>query len=212
MNGPNQSNAPATEPLKVGEEVEIHGQAMMVKSVDGETGQPQLVPTPTKPLTKEEQREKYWNGVVSGIIRKSKKLAENAPIQMPAASSGRYIKFALDKNGNFSLGKGRGRLRQRVNPTMLSIARLSQQYFGIYLQSLFKAAQAEAKNETASIKPITQEDLNKAQAWALNRAETEISAPRKAARKPARARQKAARRQGFGLISGNQARCTFSGR
>jgi hypothetical protein len=209
-----------TEPLESGKLIDL-GEDSIVKVQAG-------LKTPTH-----EQMEKeagkilatdeaiaQWTKVVREIITKSK--GEGA--EVPEGETGKYIKYALDANGNLSFGKRHGRRKPRgkhagfKKQRQIAIAGIAQKLFGAYLTSLFKAAKVEqdaamakAKEEGASeeellkigMAPLTQEKMNKAQKWAFTKAVEIYEAPERAEKKLRRLRQHTARRINFGLIAGN---------
>lgn len=166
-----------------------------------------------KPPTIEQQRETDWVNLVSGIIRKSKKLPENAPIDMPV-SEDRYVKYAFDNKGRFSLGRPAGRnnwsmrRKLRMNPNLLELQRLASYCLNLELGKFFKKASEAASKEGANAKQpsLEQKDFQKMVAKAQARAEELFKKRRAPGKKAARLRHRIARAVNFGTVQGNSRR------
>lgn len=224
------SGLPVTEPLKAGDTVTVNREEHKVLSVD-ETGNPELIVVGSdKPELVDfegmKQRMNFklpseaavtmWNNLVSNLLRKAKGLKPEEAIELPNGGEGKYIAYAFDNQGRLSVGKQRGRRRQRIKSHQATFNRLVSQLFGVYLSSLFRKAQAVAKAASTPEVPVepvpmTQDDVNRAQKWAIAKAGQITNAPKKQAAKAARARQKVSRRINSGVLAGNSDRCAHAG-
>jgi hypothetical protein len=227
-----QSTGLETESLNAGDTVTINGEEMKVLSVD-DTGNPNLQKMTEDAITAQHDKPELvdfknmnartrmsivepkalemWNNLVIGLIRKAKGLKDDEIVELPEGGRGHYVRYALDAHGRLSTGKQHRRRKVRLKSYQATEQRLTQQLFGVYLSSLFRKAQAIAKaasTEEAPVemKPITQEDVTKAQKWASVKAEQLTNAPKKRAAKLERKRQKTSRRINAGNIPGNSDR------
>jgi hypothetical protein len=148
----------------------------------------------------------HWNDLVMHVIRKSKGLKAEDTVELPEGETGHYVKYALDRFGRLSTGKGHGRRKPRLKPHQAAGNRLMGALFVNYLSTIFAA------NQMMSPAPqgLTMEQQKKAQAYAQAKAEEIMSAPAKLKAKAARKRQKLARRINAGVIAGNRDRSSHS--
>lgn len=230
-NEPVTSSTDATQPApQVGAKVTVNGEEMEVIKVESLSDAATKVPTepvtehPKMPAIIEaakpmmDKAQEAWENLVKAVIRKSKGLGIDGEVEIPAGQSGHYIKYAMDASGQyFSSGKGHGRRRGvRWTTQKAEISRIYNALFSAGMAGAFKAAQVEAEKASTpenkvQMAPITREKLLDIQRWAETKApeiyHARIDGGR---RKAARKRQQMARRQGFGLVAGNRARCTFT--
>lgn len=141
-----------------------------------------------------------WNTTVRNIIRKAKGLKPEDHVDLPNGETGRYLRLALDKNGNLSTGKRHGRLKARRRPSQVALAMLEQQLFAERLAFFFKRARRIADETKAEIKPINQEQFAAALRYSKEEALLRTLRPIKAARKAARKRQQNSRRVNAGIL------------
>lgn len=196
--------------------------------IDAAIDEAQKLDTPNSPLEQQaakilatETALEIWTKTVKAVIRQSKGLKADEEVELPNGGTGRYIKYAFDNRGQLSTGKGHGRRRRRVKPHMLEFTRLSQQLFGVYLQSEFKKAAAQLQIDKAAAEAsgspapempaMTQDIFNRAQVWATRKAEEVLKARADVGRKAARLRQKTSRRINAGTIPGNSDRRSHAG-
>lgn len=151
-----------------------------------------------------------WNETVRAIIRRARGLQDDAVVDLPNGVEGTYIRYALDKNGNLSMGKTRGRLRLRhAKRDMNALAKISSQLFTERLSRIFAkiaAATPTDENGKKEMPPLTQEQFRDAMTYAEKRAphvlaEQQLNPGRKAARE----RQQASRRINAGLVQTQRA-------
>lgn len=160
-----------------------------------------------------ELAEKQWGDIVRGIIRKSKNLKADAEVEMPEGETGRYIKYAYDNQGRFSLGKAKGRrLRPHQSPAAIELLRVTNFCLHQELGKVFKAMETAAKAEGEDAKPsnIDQIAFDKCRDKAFARAVDVIHRSKADAKKARRQRHRTARRINFGLIPGNARRDSHS--
>lgn len=186
------------------------------------------IDTPDSPLERQAARIlatetalEIWTKTVKAVIRQSKGLKAEEEVELPTGERGTYIRYAFDNRGQLSTGKGKGRRQRRIKPHQLEFTRLSQQLFGVYLQSEFKKATAQLKLDTdaaqASGSPapempaMSQDIFNKAQLWATRKAEELIKRRDDVGRKAARKRRDTSRRINAGILAGNSDRRSHSG-
>ena len=187
------------------------GVKVMRATVEPQPSEPVKAPAVTAEMLAQ------WSSVVSNILRKSKKLAPENEVELPEGGTGTYIKYALDKNGRLSTGRGRGegygrRKGVRLTSYQATKNKMTGMLFDNYLGSLFRARQKEAQappevdGKRPDPKPMTQVDVQKAQAYAADMAERLTTMNAKAKAKAARKRQDVSRRINRGLIPGNSQR------
>lgn len=152
-----------------------------------------------------------WQVVVTDVVRKSRGLKPEDVVTLPDGNEGRYIAFAFDNQGRLSMGKGHGRRKVRFKTHQAAKQKMTMNLFGGYLASKFKEAQAQAaKDGVKDIGQFSQADFEKAQKWAVRKAEVLTNAPTKAARKAANLRSRISRRINAGVIPGNSDRRSHS--
>lgn len=153
---------------------------------------PEVHTAETVPVEPVKSIHDHWNELVAHVIRKAKGLKPEDTIDLPAGETGHYVAYALDKHGRLSTGKGHGRLKVRLKPHQAEGNRLAGKLFVNYLSSIFAANQMLSPAPAA----LTQEQMQKAQAYSLAKAEEIMHGPSKTKAKAARRRQRLSRRGG----------------
>lgn len=158
----------------------------------------------TQELGKSKLVQAQWDKLVDGcraVLRKAKGLPEEDVVVLPGDSApGRYVRYALDKNGYLSTGKKHGRRRPHWNKKKLALKDLSIQLFRrefvLYEEAMRKAKGADWKGMEAA-------DLSIVAARVAVILPGEFNARRTAARVAARNRHRVARRINYGLLASN---------
>src|SRR5208282_5093736 len=63
---------------------------------------------PTRGPVVSEELVKQWNDLVRHLVRKSRGLKPEDEVQLPGGLDGKYVAYALDKDGRLSTGKRHG--------------------------------------------------------------------------------------------------------
>ena len=198
-----------TEPLKVGDTMEVNGRRARVTAINEETGQPTFQFIDKAEVLK--KAEAAWNSLVINIIRKSKGLKPEEHVDLPSGGTGTYVRYAMNNQGQFALPKGRGRRKPHRKPRAILFGRLVNHYFGVALTGAYKKSVEDAKAAgKENPEPITQFIVRAAQEFAIEQAQKSIKRHADVDRKARQARQKLSRRINFGLVAGNANHCAHA--
>lgn len=122
------------------------------------------------------------------------------------ALRGRYVRYAFDRNGFLSIGKGKGRLKPHWNKTKLQ---LKDTALGVFRKNLL-AYEMEMRKEDAidgkAFQGLTDEEIMPIAIRSTKNVGRVLKQRRKARREAARLRQEVSRRINRGLIPGNSDR------
>lgn len=147
-----------------------------------------------------------WNDTVRAIIRAARGLKPDVAVELPSVGEGKYIRYALDKDGQLSYGKPKGvrRLPRKRNQGVLvavqgelMVRRLSKIFAAVAMDA--EARKAEGQ-EAPPMPQITSEQLAEAARYAEKRAPHVLAIDFKLKRKAARQRQQASRRINAGVV------------
>lgn len=154
-------------------------------------------------------RESLWNRLVEQgrvAVRRAKKLDEKAIIELPGDKF-RYVKFALNRHGLYSMPRPKGKIKHHWSKRQLQLKDMALMLF----RDLFMAYEKQLRVEQgAAYEGVPNAIVQKLGELAARQASRAVLRNYRLGRKGQRTRQKTARRINFGLLPGNARRDTHA--